>query len=323
MLEALKFVRGAVSKKDYQPALTHFLIGNGEVKGYNGTIALASPISLDIRVMPDAIPFVKAIERCQHEPTVIHITPGGKLSVRSGPFKAVIDCSEDTHVLDAILPEGEDVAFAPGFLKALETLEPFIGNDASRPWATGILLRGASAYATNNIIVAQYWIGTDLPEVNLPEAAVSELLRIGEEPIRIRRTERSMTFHYEGGRWMRTQLLNVDWPDLGPILDVVVSEDLQPLPAGFFEAVDNLRPFIKKEGNGRLYFRKGEITTSPNEGEGASYEIEGLPERGAYAADQLLLLQDRAEIIDLKTHPIPCPFQGPNLRGVIVGMVDA
>ena len=45
MLKALKFVQGAVSKKDLVPALTHFRIENGTVRSYNGMLALCTPIS--------------------------------------------------------------------------------------------------------------------------------------------------------------------------------------------------------------------------------------------------------------------------------------
>ena len=64
MLEVLKFVKGAVGKKDYVPALTHFQIADGRITGFNGKISLSSPIALDLECCPKAIPFVKAIEAC-------------------------------------------------------------------------------------------------------------------------------------------------------------------------------------------------------------------------------------------------------------------
>lgn len=320
MLSALKFVQGAVSKKDYQPALKHFRIKDGRVTGYNGIIALSSPIDLDISATPRALPFVKAIERCTVETTVIHVTPGGRLGVRSGGFKCFVECTDDSEVLDAIVPEGDDIQFAPNLLAALQALEPFVGNDASRPWATGVLLRGASAYATNNVIIAEYWLGEYLPvEVNLPSAAVDELLRIKEVPTRVQLSENCVTFHFEGGRWMRAQLLGLEWPDVSVFLDVA-TDALQPIPQGLFEAIETLAPFIGEEG--RLYFRDGVLTTSPEDGAGASIDVPGLPERGAYHYKMLPLLNGVAETIDFTPHPKQCPFRGPMLRGVIQGMID-
>lgn len=321
MLAPLKFVKGAVAKKDYQPALTHFRIKNGRVMGYNGVIALSSPINLDLEATPQAIPFVKAIERCNADTTAIGLTPGGRLSLKSGKFKAFVECHDDSELLDAVEPEGQPVEFDE-FLNALRVLHPYIGTDASRPWATGILLRGQSAYATNNIILAEYWIGTSMPEINLPAAAIDELIRIGEEPISARMGENSITFFFENDRWMRTQLLGTSWPDINDLLNnIKANEDMLPFPEGFYEAIETLKPFVELEG--RVFFRDGKMATSPHEGEGASVAIEGLHNKGAYHHKHLQSLQDRAVKIDFTTHPKPCPFEGKNLRGVILGMVDA
>lgn len=321
MLTALKFVRGAVAKKDFQPALTHFLISDGFVMGYDGVIALCSPIDLDVEAAPKAIPFVKAIERCTSEQIVVNLTETGKLRLRSGRFRATIECTEEQEVLRHIRPEGEDVRTSDGLVSAFSALEPFIGTDASRPWAMGILLRGFSAYATNNIIVAEYWLGEGLPEVNLPLSAIRELTRIGEQPHRIQLGTNSVTFHFSGDRWLRSQLLSTDWPDVAGLFDRAFSMgNLQPFPPGFFEAIDTLSPFVETEG--RILFREGCMTTVIEGGVGASVDIVGLPEMGAYHHKQLSLLKDRAAQIDFTAHPQPCPFVGKNLRGIFLGMQD-
>lgn len=320
MLEALKFVRGAVARKNFQPALTHFRISGGRVMGFNGVIALSSPIDLDLEATPKADPFVKAIERCETT-TAIHMTAAGKLSLRSGKFKAYIDCvsEEESEVLDAIRPEGVGAEVPGVIVEGLRTLEPYIGIDASRPWATGILLRERSAYATNNIILAEYWLGQEVPEMNLPSAAVRELLRIKEEPSAVTLGENSVTFHFEGDRWMRSQLLDTSWPDVGPVLSL--PGDPTPIPPGLFDAVETIKPFVEDEG--RIYFRDGAVSTSREEGAGASLEVEGVPDHGAFHFEHLLSLRDVAHTISFDNHPQPCPFKGENIRGVILGMVDA
>lgn len=320
MLDALKFVQGAVAKKDYQPALTHFRIAGGRVKGYNGTIALSTPIALDITATPKALPFVKAIERCTGT-TSVHVTPTGLLSLKSGKFQARIEChdEDDAELLDSIEPEGVRAEFPGVVIQALKTLTPFISEDASRPWSRGILLRGNSAYATNNIILAEYWLGQQLPEINIPEAAVAELIRIGEEPAATTIGENSITFHFENGRWLRSQLLGTSWPDLDPILSQ--EGDFKCFPDGFFEAVEVLKPFVDEAG--RIYFREGKICTSIFDGQGASVDIEGLPAKGAFNFKHLLALQEVVTGIDFTKHPQPCPFRGERLRGAILGMVDA
>jgi hypothetical protein len=323
MLSALKFVGRAVATKDFQPALTHFLIKDGRVLGYDGIIALSSPIDTDIHAAPKAVPFIKAIERCTSDTTAINLTETGRLTLRSGRFRAIIECIEDKEVLDYIKPEGEDVPTSDKLVEAMRVLIGYTSSDASRPWSNGILLRGYSAYATNNIILAQYWLGEAMPDVNLPTTAVTELIRIGTEPLRIQLGANSATFHFPGDRWLRTQLLDPKWPTIDFMLDSVFGDTenppcLLPFPDNFFEALDTIGPFVEKEG--RILFREGMITTSLLGEAGASYEINGLPDFGAYNVKMLNLLREHVKAIDLTRHPKAAPFVGHNLRGVFLGM---
>lgn len=316
MLKSLKFVQGSVAKKDFLPALTHFLIEGGTVRGYNGMLALCSPIPFDIACAPKGEPMVKAISNCS-ETVQLAMTPAGRLSIRSGKFKAFVDCVDgDTpHVQ----PEGEHVAIeGAALLQAFKTVAPFIGDDASRPWSNGVLLLGQSAFATNNITLVEYWTGTTVPRpLNIPRAAVREMLRTNEAPESAQLSETSITFHYSGGRWLRTQLFETTWPDLAKVLDR--PSNPQPLDSRLFEALSNLKPFVDKLG--RIVFRgDGKVSTHDDESEGAGYELEGFDHKGVYQIDMLGLLEGNATKIDWSSYPAPCMFFGDKLRGAIVGM---
>ena len=313
MLDALRFVQGAVAKKDFVPALTHFSIANGQVRGYNGTIALCSPIDLNLTASPKALPFVNAIKTC-NDTIQLHLTPAGRLSVKSGKFKAFVECTAEPF--PEVLPEGDKIELKGDLLVHLKKLSKFIADDASRPWARGILLRGASAYATNNIILVEQWLGYDFPvQVNLPEAAVDELVRIGAEPTHLQIAPNSCTFHFEGDRWLRTQVLSTEWPDAGRILN----RDCEPkaFPEGMFDSVRSLLPFLEVDGG--FYLEPGRVSTSRVADEaGASQTVEQLETTGRFNAKQFLLLEDVASKIDLGM--TPTPFYGDKLRGVIIGM---
>jgi DNA polymerase III sliding clamp (beta) subunit (PCNA family) len=316
MLKSLKFVQGSVAKKDFVPSLSHFRIENGTVRGYNGMLALCSPIPFDITCTPKAEPLVKAISNCV-ETVQLTMTQAGRLSIRSGKFKAFVDCVDgDTpHVQ----PEGEHVAIeGAALLQAFKTVAPFIGDDASRPWSNGVLLLGQSAFATNNITLVEYWTGITVPRpLNIPRAAVREMLRINEAPESVQLTDVSITFHYSGGRWLRTQLFETQWPDLSKVLNK--ESNPQPVDARLFEALTNLKPFTDKMG--RILFRgAGKIATHDDETEGAGYELEGFDHTGVYQIDMLGLLEGNVKTIDWSLYPAPCMFFGDKLRGAIVGM---
>ncbi len=316
LLEALKFVRGSVAKKDLVPELTHFRIENGTVRGYNGVIGLCSPVMLDIACNPKAEPLIKAISNCT-ETVSMSMTPTGRLSIKSGKFKALIDCveGETPHAT----PEGEHVVIdGVELLKACKTLSAFIGDDASRDWSNGILLQDSSAFATNNVIAVEYWIGTVFPHpVNLPLLAVKEILRIDEAPIGAQLASNSLTLHYEGGRWLRTQLSSTDWPNITGLLDANMSE-VVPLDQDFFTGLEAIKPFVDKVG--RVFFMQGAITTDTAPEIGATYELSDFNYDGIYNISMLLKLAGKVTHIDFSRFPKPCPFTGERMRGVILGL---
>lgn len=316
MLPALKFVQGAVAKKDFKPALTHFRIANGMVKGFNGALAICSPIDLDLDASPLAIPFVKAIAAC-NETIALHLATNGKLVVRSGGFKAHIECDDPKNFPD-ISPTGTFIKLNDSLLPALACLEPFIAEDASRPWACGVLFDGPSAFATNNIVVVQHWLGFNFPgRVNIPGSAVKEILRIGINPIRLQLQENRLTFHYEDGRWISTLLLEVQWPPAEELLDRHLNVPAFAMPPDFWPALERLLPFCDELA--RCYFHGDHIATSASSGlEGTSVAI-ACPAAGIFNAKQLSNLQPIADQIGFAAYPAPVPFFGKKTRGIILG----
>lgn len=315
ILDSLRFVQGSVAKKDFVPAMTHFVIENGTVRGYNGMIALCSPIAFDIDCKPKADELVHAISKCD-ETIVLSMTDAGRLRVVSGDYKAFVKCvAEDTpHVL----PEGNIVNF-PGaeMLQALKVIEPFIGDDASRPWSNGVLLKEESALATNNVTVIEYWVQAQFPHtVNVPRAAIKEIIRINEAPISAQLTDNSITFHYTNKRWLRSQLLNTEWPDIQRIL--CVGNNPKPIDARLFIGLEKISK--RADIANRVFIKAGVLSTVDHEGEGAQYTVPGLQCEGAYSIPMLQLLEGVALSIDFTTYPKPCLFFGNNLRGAIIGM---
>lgn len=315
MLKELKFVQGAVAKKDFLPAMTHFAIEGGHVRSYNGTLALSSPIPFDIDCKPKAGPLVQAISNCSDTVTLT-MTKAGKLRIQSGQFKAFIDCIDGKSL--HVTPDGEDVRIdGDAMLTAFKTIMPFVGDDASRPWTNGVLLRDQSAFATNNVCLIEYWTGSTIPQtINIPRVAIKEMLRIGEAPTRAQLTSHAITFHYTDGRWIRTQLLSNEWPDLTKVLEQPCKP--KEIDERIFEGLDVIKAFSDKMG--RVFIKGGNLCTHTDTDEGASFSVPDLCCEGIYQIEMLKLLSGVAKSIDFELYPKPCIFYGDRLRGAIVGM---
>lgn len=318
MQESLSFVKGAVGKKDLVSPLTHFRIHEGRITGYNGKMSLSAPIALDINCCPKAEQMVKAIEACGEVVRIV-MTASGKLSIRSGKFKALVD-TVALELFPFVEPDGVDIDGA-GLINALKTVAPFMGQDASRPWACGVLLDGFSAYATNNVIFAECWVGKHFPyRVNIPHFAVKELLRLGEDPIRIQLNAHSATFHFEGDRWMMTQLINTEWPNTdGLFAKIKALGEVQPVAPDLWEALDLLKPFVDEFGH--VYCQGDRLSTSDSpDVEKAGVDLDQPAPLGIYNHENFALLAPIATHIDLAAHPAPMTWYGANVRGLFIGM---
>jgi len=317
MLEPLRFVKGAISTKTMEPVLKHFRIRGGTVRAYNGLMCLSAPIECDLDVQPVASAFIHAIQLCK-DTVSLHLTETGRLAIKSGGFKAYIDCS--LEAFPGINPIGKELELAGDLLGALRTLAPVMGTDASRSWSHGILLAGRSAYVTNNIVLVEKWLGYDFPCVlGLPAQCVKELLRIGEEPIKIQSNGKTVAFHFEGDRWLTSALLQVgEWPDPNSLFPK--KSTFTKVDGSLFKTLQELAPFTDDMNSVWLY-EDGTVSTSNQKEEGARLQLtECVGMRGRYSADQFLKVKDLVQRIDWSTYPKPCVFEGDGLRGVIIGL---
>ena len=317
MLTTLKFVQGAVSSKTLVPEMSHFVIENGTIRSYNGRMALSSPIAIDLDCKPKAAAFVSAIGKCS-DTVSLSMTPAGKLRIISGKFRAVVECiDKDVPHLE---PSGDIVPLGGvALLDCFRTLSAFVGDDATRPWSGGVLLRGRSAFATNNVCLIEWWMNAPMPfDVNIPSAALREMIRIGEEPVAMQISKSNITFHYKDGRWVLTNLLSTEWPDLSRVLDRDCVNKPVKLHEKLFEGIETLKSFV--DDYGRVYFREGMLRTHLSDEVGAVYELGDFPYEGCYRIEMLMKLKGVAKKIDFSAFPGPCLFFGDRLRGAIIGM---
>lgn len=319
MIDDLKFVQGAVGRKEIVAGLTHFKIEKGTVRSYNGVIALSSPLALDFDCTPRATEMLKAIEACR-DTVQITMASSGKLNIKSGAFSAFVPCLEEPT--PHVEPEGTIVEIeAEGLIRILKLLYPFIGTDAYRPFSTGLRFRDQCAYATNNVVFIECWTGILFPtEAVIPRIAIQELLRIKEVPTHIQYTEKQMTFHYASGRWLTTSLLDVEWPDANPFFSGV--QNCKPVDSSMFDAIDAILPFADDMRS--CYIENGTMRTHYSTAEGASHSLVNLEIFGRYQMDMLAMLKGVAKTIDMTCYKAeelsPSVFYGDNLRGIITGL---
>jgi len=317
MLSDLKIVQGALSTKNFTPILKSFRISNGWVIGSNSRMSIMKliPELAGLNITVPAERFIKAINACNDEPKLT-VSDSGNLSVTAGKFRARIPLQNND---DYPMPQltGETVE-GVNMLESLKTIQQFIGSDITRPWACGCLFENGYLYATNNTAIVRVPFTGNIPTVNLPAHAVTELLRIKQEPISMRVTDNVVSMELADGTWLQSTLVDSKWPDTTPLFDYPFDQ-LPELPAGLLQAVEQVTPFCKDPKFPRIHF--GEHGVSTEQGDyGASVEGLVLPE-GTYRAEPLTQALQVATHGDFTGYPRPCPFTGVGgVQGVIIGL---
>ena len=316
MKDALNFIKGAVSSKDFVPALKHVHIANGRIQSFNGSLALSSPIDFDKTICPKGKEFIRAIDSCT-EPQ-ISITKAGRLKVQDGSFKVFID-SEDEKSFPVVEPEGEIFDCVTDLTLMLKSLLPFTGTDASKPWAMGVLIRQGYAYATNNVMLACFKNPLGISKnLIIPKPAIDELLRIKQPVRRIQTTDNAIVFHFDDERWLRSNLVADNGPDFLPIFQKFdfTPTALSKIPDDLSERILKLKPFTDKK-NPLLIFRQDGIFTALGEA-GASDSEYPFP-LSVFRIEAVEKVLEVATCWNLSTYPAPCPFMGDNVTGVMIG----
>lgn len=311
MLDQLKFVRGAVAKKDLIPVLTHFCFNGGQVQGGNGKLTICHTVDMKMDVAVEADRFLRAVDACEGEPK-LKITDGGKLTVSKGKFRALLPTREVSEFPWAEPDKGKKQP-AAAFVQDLCLLRDFVAEDASRPWACGVLSSDGHVYATNNIIIVRKQT-VKTPTVNIPGFAIDELMRIKELPDSFIVGENSITFFYPDG-WLKTQLFHVDWPDVGAFFK---EEATTPVPEGLPDAVARIKPFCTNPKFPVIQFDDGCIRTQEGD---TSATVEGFDiGKGSFRVEQLEKVLAVATHLDVNKWPEPCPFRNSYLEGLLVGV---
>lgn len=327
MLDTLRLVKGAVSTKDFQPILTHFMIDGGWIQGNNGRLAISARCG-ELEGITAAIPgkqFVDAVDACEGEPKLTlkerHLLlTQGALRVRL----PLADIKQYPRSEPDLLEWETDAPLLP----VLAAVVPFIAADASRPWSIGMWVTADYAYATNNVILVRgktdFLTGTDV-SFNLPIFAVNELLRIGKEPVGFGFTPgQSITFYYADQSWLKTQVLVSEWPMptveklLEPTRDKKIK--IPKVPDGLAKAVQVILPFAVDQKFPLVVFGDNRIAT-PAGDHGAELDGYSLPKSTHNAVMLKLVLADCTHLL-LREYPALTLFRTPVLDGVLVPVRD-
>ena len=318
LLEALKFISVA-QHTDGTPMQSHCRISDGTVVGFDGGLTVGHYIEETLNVCPHTATLISALSKCKETISITELD-SGKLSIKSGKFRALVPCV-DFRDIPAIQPDSPVAAITDTLKVALAACVPLTQDNGTEPFTCAVLLQAGTAVATNRHVVIEAWHGLDLPPgILIPKASVSAICKTDKHLKAFGFSSNSATFFFEDDSFIKTQLYINNFPQYQKLLDI--ESNAFPLPAGFYEAVETIAPFIEKEKT-TVYFIDGKISSHYNTELGASFEVEGLKNGLAFNVNYLKLIRQHTHMVQFDANDRGMAlFFGDNVRGAIMKVTN-
>ncbi len=317
LLTALEFC-SCIAEKVGAAYETHVGLKANWAIAFNGIVAAGAPIVEDIYCYPHTLLLVEALSKCDENFSLTQLD-NGRLSIKSGKFKAVVPCL-DPQLMQEALPDPQIVGITNKFKDAVEAVGALASENAQHILTASVLMNGATVISTNRTMLFEYWHGLDLPpNIPLPKEFIKALVKHKKNLTGFGFSNCSATFYFEDGCWLRTQLYAMDWPDVSRILNI--EGNLWAIDQTFFKALDAVAPFSE---DGNVYFDTNLLMSHADTLHGANHECNGLPKGAVYPIKQLAMLKPHVKRIDYKANGLNnttycLKFEGDFCRGVIAG----
>ena len=314
LTQALNFIKVAQVDKGMDLALkSHCRLANGYAVAFDGVLAVGHPIEEEINTCPHTYRLIDALKRCK---TTISITQldGDKLVIKSGGFRVVIPCLNPAAIPYAV-PDANVGVIDDTIKEGFTLLNPIVSGTGSTTVEASLLLQNNSMVATDRLTMLEFWHGINLPDnLAIPKVAIVAVGKIAKKLIGIGVSGKTVTFHYEGGAWLRTQLYDEPWPDVGRILNAGDPHKAVDVPPALFDAVQAVAPFSP---DGAVHTFDGAVSSHNVEGAGATYDTKGITPGLCFGHKHLLIAKDTAKTIDLVGRNNVTYFYGERVRGAI------
>ncbi|HEX2243008.1 MAG TPA: hypothetical protein VHK27_07115 [Gammaproteobacteria bacterium] len=315
LMKSLQFVMAA-QKPVGTPYQTHCIINNHWCVAFDELLTIGCKVQEDIVACPHTTSFASALAKCGETLAITQLNESA-ISIKSDRFKATIKCArfEDMPIS---APDPPAIEANDEIKKAFALLAwPLLDSSTTAAWKGAIYLQSNTAVACNGMVLLEYWHGLPLPAgVLIPKTSAIAIAKCDKKLVALGGSESSVTFYFEDESFIKTQLLKDNYPNYGVIFDQI-PEDLTLLPNDFFAAVEAVKDFTE---SGFIYLRGDRLQSHRDDGLGASYEINGVP--NGFSFNPEFLKSAQPHFFNTVFFDNRVKFSNDRIRGVIMGSND-
>lgn len=310
LLDALKFISVA-QHSDGTPMQMHCRIADGTIMAFEGGLMAGRYVDENLFACPHTNTFISALSKCEEAVSITQLD-SGKLSVKSGKFRALVPCAP-FETIPALQPDSPCGTLTDALKVALRAVLPLAEHGGSEPFTSAVLLQAQTVVTTNRFVLLEAWHGIDLPpNLLIPKASVEAVCKQTKSLKAFGYSSNSVTFFFEDDSFIKTQLFVDKFPDYKKLLDI--ESNAIDLPKGFYEAVDKVTPFSP---DGILHFSNNRVSSAILDADSSSHDIESMETVISLNANYLKIIKPHCARMHFNCTDKLSLFFGDNVRGAI------
>lgn len=313
LINAIQWVLCAQNFAENRPDFErHSLIANNWIMASNGVITAGHKIETELVASPNTQLLHAALIHAGNKLAITQAA-NGELMVKSNQFNSTIPVAAQGS-LQVSMPDPPQIQIGTTIKDGFDIVAPIAKESAQTVESATIKLQSGSMFATNRNVIIEFWHGWQIPVFIIPRKSVDAFRKSEHEMTAIGFSANSLTIWYGDTAWIKTQVINEEWPDMSKILDQF-QYTFVPVPAGLKMAIEAVLPHSPDE---MVHFDAGHVYSHERNEmlSGAVVPCNDVTRPGAVIGKNMLYVLEHA------THWDPIPsnaimFMGINLRGAI------
>lgn len=284
-------------------------IGSNVVTAFTDSICMGFPIEEDLNAQAHIKKLYQSLLKSGEKTTITQLELT-KLHVNSGELQVYIACSEKITQ-----PEQDKakIDLDTRFTNAIETLLPIVSAFGESISTKTILCNDQSMFATNRFILVEYWVGIDLPFLNMSKKFCDLIIKSKKEVVSLGYSKNSVTVYFKDNSWIMGRVSSENWINPYEILNK--ESNPKPVSEEFRKALLSVPTFSDSH---LVYCVSGCLQSHPDAKEGASYPVPDLPNGATFGVKELNYICKNAVSIDMSNSKIMYFFGAKNIRGAVV-----
>lgn len=311
LIEALKFT--AIATKDGEGKFAFVQIRDNWLTAANDTFTLGIRVDIALDLCPQAETFLSALQQCGQSFQLTQVELNA-VSIRSGNYRALVPALTAVDVAE-VNPDDCIAVINDKLRDAMIACVKVLAR-GERVFDQGVLLQDMTMVATSGRVLIEYWHGINLPPgLIIPKKTVDTIIKINKPLAGFGFSGSSVTFWFEDGSYLKTNLVTGTYPDYGRLF-ADIKAPFQPLWADFYAALGAINSFIKED---TFFWNQDNISSHHTPEMGATYRVPGVPHGHAWNPVLWKQIEQQITHVAIGFAQDPVGWFGPCARGLIVG----